>query len=304
MIEKNIKDDIILNSMTGFGRANIERDGRKISIELKSVNHRYLDLNIRLPRALSHTEEIVRKKLKGTLSRGHVDVFIYYKNTRQDAKQVAVDAGLASAYSDALKEIKSITGAKNDITTSTIARMNDVLIISEGDEDEEVLSSLINEALSVALSGLCDMRKREGASLKSDMLGNIDLLENMLQKVEERAPVVPNVYREKLMARFDELLKDTNINLDEQRLMAEVAVYCDKCSIAEEISRLKSHLYEFRQKSEKEEPIGRSMDFLVQEMNRETNTICSKANDIDITNTGLTMKNAVEKIREQVQNVE
>jgi uncharacterized protein (TIGR00255 family) len=182
--------------------------------------------------------------------------------------------------------------------------MSDVLIISEQDEDEEALAGIINDALDEALAGLCEMRKREGASLKIDMLGNIDLLEEMLQKVQERAPVVPNIYREKLIARFDELLKDTNINLDEQRLMAEVAVFCDKCSIAEEISRLKSHIYEFRQKSEKKEPIGRSMDFLVQEMNRETNTICSKANDIDITNNGLAMKNTVEKIREQVQNVE
>lgn len=290
--------------MTGFGRSLIENDGRRISMELKSVNHRYLDLNIRLPRTLSQVEQIIRTKIKNTLSRGHVDVFIYYKNTRQDAKQVTVDTALAKAYADAFKEIKKAAGIKNDTTTSSIAKMNDVLIIDENAEDEKLIAELVNKALDTALVGLSQMRKLEGVSLKEDMLENLGLLEDNLMTIEERAPKVPNIYKEKLSLRLDELLEDVNVNLDEQRLMTEIIIYCDKCSISEEISRLKSHFKTFRNKSNENNAIGRSMDFLVQEMNREVNTICSKSNDIEITNVGLAMKNTVEKIREQVQNVE
>ena len=293
-----------MNSMTGFGRANIERDGRKISLELKSVNHRYLDLNIRMPRSLSSMEEHIRNKMKNTLDRGHVDIFIYYKNTRQDAKQISVDKGLATAYAKALKEVKTITGAKNDITAANIARMNDVLQISETEEDEGVLKELITEALDSALEGLLDMRLREGKSLKEDMLQNISELEIRLNEVIKRAPLVPKEYKEKLITRLEDLMKDTDVKIDDQKIMTEIAVYCDKCSLDEETSRLASHINEFRKKCETEGAIGRSMDFLVQEMNREANTICSKANDIEITNIGLAMKNIVEKIREQVQNVE
>ncbi len=290
--------------MTGFGRATVEQDDRKISIELKAVNHRYLDLNIRMPRAISMIEGSVRKKMKDTLARGHVDIYINYKNSSKDAKEISVDEGLALAYFNALKKINEVTGASNDISTSNVARMNEVLVISEADEDEKLLTDLMNEALDIALTGLCKMRAREGAALKEDMLANITVLEESLKEVEKRAPIVPKMYKEKLLERLEDLMKDSDAKLDDQRLMTEIALYCDKCSIAEEISRLVSHLNEFRKMSNNTQPVGRSMDFLVQEMNRETNTICSKANDIDITSIGLGMKSVVEKIREQVQNVE
>lgn len=290
--------------MTGFGRSNIERDGRKISLEIKSVNHRYLDLNIRLPRALSQCEELVRKKIKQKLARGHVDVYIYYKNLRQDAKVISVDASLAKAYYSALKEIKTVTGAKNDITAAKIAKMNDVLVISEKEEDEEILNALLSDALDEGLTGLVKMREREGAALKADLLENIDALIDMLKEVEEKAPQVPQIYKEKLISRVAEMMEGTNGIIDEPRMLGEIAMYCDKSSLAEEISRLKSHFTEFKNKCDEKGAVGRSLDFMVQELNRETNTICSKANDIDITNTALAMKNTVEKIREQVQNAE
>ncbi len=293
-----------MKSMTGFGRANIEHDGRKISLELKSVNHRYLDMNIRVPRALSQCEELVRNKLKENLARGHVDVYIYYKNLREDAKQISIDKGLAMAYFNALKEIKLLTSARNDITAAKIAKMNEVLIISEGEEDEEAINNLLSDALEEALQGLTTMREREGAALKQDLLSNINLLADLLKTVEEKAPQVPIVYKEKLIQRVGDMLEGTNGVIDEPRMLGEIAMYCDKSSIAEEISRLKSHITEFKSKCEEEGAVGRSLDFMVQELNRESNTICSKANDIDITNTALQMKNTVEKIREQVQNAE
>ena len=293
-----------MKSMTGFGRSVLERSGRKISLELKSVNHRYLDLNIRTPRALSQCEELVRNKIKQKLARGHVDVYIYYRNEREDAKEVKVDKALAKAYFEALKEIKTLTGAKNDITASKIAKMNEVLVISEKEEDENELNSVLSAALDEALEGLVNMREREGLALKADILGNIDALDEMLKEVEEKAPQVPKMYSEKLGQRVKEMLEGTGGVIDEPRMLGEIAMYCDKSSIAEEMSRLKSHLSEFRVKCEDTDAVGRSLDFMVQELNRETNTICSKANDIGITNTALGMKNAVEKIREQVQNIE
>ena len=290
--------------MTGFGRGVAERDGRKISLELKSVNHRYLDLNIRLPRALSQYEELVRNKIKGKMSRGHVDVYIYYKNMREDSKGITVDKALAKAYYNALKEIKSLTGAKNDVTASKIAKMNDVFVINEAEEDEEALNEILSEALGQGLDGLVNMREREGRALKKDLLENINLLADMLSEVEKKAPQVPEIYKEKLAQRVAEMLEGTNGVIDEPRMLGEIAMFCDKSSIAEEISRLKSHITEFKAKCEEEDAVGRSLDFMVQELNRETNTICSKANDLDITNTALQMKNTVEKIREQVQNAE
>ncbi len=290
--------------MTGFGRANVEIEGRRISLELKSVNHRYLDLNIRLPRALSQCESLVREKIKEKLSRGHVDVYIYYKNLREDAKEITVDKGLAKAYYNALKEIKDLTGAKNDISATNIAKMNDVLVISEGDEDEEALNTVLVEALDKALSGMITMREREGAALKQDLLDNINILGELLKEVEERAPEIPKVYKDKLTQRVSEMLEGTNGVIDEPRMLGEISLFCDKSSIAEEISRLNSHIAEFKKKVEEQGAIGRSLDFMVQELNRENNTICSKANDIGITNTALSMKNTVEKIREQVQNAE
>ena len=293
-----------LKSMTGFGRAAGERDGRKISLELKSVNHRYLDLNIRLPKSLSQCESLIRAQIKESLSRGHVDVYVNYKNVREDSKEISVDKALAKAYHNALKEIKDLTGAKNDITASKIAKMNDVLIISEAQEDEDALDKLLEGTLGEAIDNLVVMREREGAALLNDLLQNADELAQMLAEVEEKAPQVPQIYKERLTQRVAEMLEGTNGVIDEPRMLGEIAVYCDKSSIAEEISRLKSHIVEFKKKCGEEGSIGRSLDFIVQEMNRETNTICSKANDIDITNTALGMKNTVEKIREQVQNAE
>ena len=293
-----------MNSMTGFGRANVERDGRKISLELKSVNHRYLDLNIRLQRALSQSENVVRQKIKDTLQRGHVDAYIYYKNLRDDAKIITVDKALAKTYAKALNKIRKATGAKNDITAVSLSKMSDVLIVSEGKDDQKAMNAILNEALDIALLELSEMRQKEGMTIKDDLLQNINTLDAMLQEIIQNAPQVKDVYKQKMMARVAEFLDGTNGTIDESRLLGEVAMYCDKSAIDEEISRLTAHIAAFKTKCEEDGALGRSLDFMVQELNREVNTVCSKANDIGITNTALTMKNTVEKIREQVQNAE
>ena len=240
-----------MKSMTGFGRAAGESNGRKISLELKSVNHRYLDLNIRLPKSLSQCESLIRTQIKESLSRGHVDVYVNYKNVREDSKEISVDKALAIAYHDALKEIKTLTGAKNDITASKIAKMNDVLIISEAQEDEEALNKLLGDTLKDALDNLVVMREREGAALLNDLIENANILAQMLEEVEKKAPQVPQIYKERLTQRVSEMLEGTNGVIDEPRMLGEIAVYCDKSSIAEEISRLKSHIVEFKKNAAK-----------------------------------------------------
>lgn len=291
-------------SMTGFGRCELELDGRKISLELKSVNHRYLDINVRLPRSISYIEEVVKGALKERLNRGHVDVYIYYQNLRDDSKEVTVDEALLKSYHDVLQKIHAETGAANDISATSLARMPDVLSVQNVDEDEEAVIELTKTAVHKALDGLIAMREREGIKMAEDIMEKAAAMEKLVAVVSERSPLVVTEYRDKLRARIADLMKDSTATLDENKLANEVTFFADRCSIAEEITRLNCHLEQLEQILKEEGAIGRRLDFLVQEMNREVNTICSKANDITITNAGLKLKNEVEKIREQVQNLE
>ncbi len=288
-------------SMTGYGRATNQADGRTMTIELKSVNHRFLDLNFRMPRSFAFLEDAARKTIAGKLSRGHVDVFVTYVNLRDDSKIVTADMGLVKAYMTALDEIEKETALRDDRSLSLISRLPDALRITENAEDEEALKELMISTMNDALDNLNAMRLKEGEAMKADMLTKISEIEKENEFIEKRYPETVSEYQAKLKARVEELL---NGQLDENRLAQEVAIMADRAAIAEETVRLKSHIRQAREKCALTEPVGRSLDFIVQEMNREVNTISSKSQDIPITQSVIACKSAIEKLREQLQNVE
>ena len=287
-------------SMTGYGRAAREQDGRQMTIELKSVNHRFLDLAFRMPRNLLFLEEAARKALGARLSRGHVDVFVTYKNLRSDARTVTVDRALYDAYARALD---SVAGGdlQDDRSLMSIARLPDVLVVSEAEEDRDAVTALMLDTLNEALDQLLAMRAREGEAMRRDLSEKVDAIERMTAQIGERYPQTVEEYRNRLRAAVEELIGQ---QVDETRLLTEVAVMADRSAIAEELVRLNSHVAALRRLFEDPEPIGRRLDFLVQELNRETNTITSKSQDIPITQLALDMKSEIEKLREQLQNVE
>jgi uncharacterized protein (TIGR00255 family) len=290
-----------LYSMTGYGRAYFTEEGREFTVEVKSVNHRYLDLNMRMGRNLSFLEDDVRKIIKMRMSRGHVDVYLTYRNTREDSKDVQLDKPLLGSYIKAFREAE-YCGLSNDLTLSSALRFGDVLTIQEAEDDQQAIKDLLEQSLNAALDMLLSMRLQEGQKLGQDIRSRIDAMRCMLSEIEAKAPEVVEVYREKLNKRIAELMKGSEI--DESRLSMEVAIFADKCNIDEEIVRLKSHMDQFLAALQSTEPTGRKLDFIVQEMNREVNTIGSKASDVGIVNNVLSLKNEIEKIREQVQNIE
>jgi uncharacterized protein (TIGR00255 family) len=284
--------------MTGYGRATRELDGRELSVELKSVNHRFLDLGFRMPRSFSFLEDDARKLIAGAVARGHVEIYITYKNRRADARKVELDAALLSAYMRALDKAE---GLADDRTLMNMARFPDVLQIAEAEEDQEALRALMAETLAAALSALNGMRAREGEELRRDIARQVDALERITQAIEERYPATVGEYAKRLRASIEELIGQ---NVDEARLLTEVAIMAEKSAIDEETVRLKSHISLLRECLAGEEPVGRRIDFIVQELNREVNTISSKSQDIPITNLVVEGKAVIEKLREQVQNVE
>lgn len=292
----------MVNSMTGFGRTTLEHDGREITIELKSVNHRYLDLGFRMPRAINFVEDTLRGVINSELSRGHVDVFVYYKNNREDARKVNIDTNLLGEYLIAARAAAAEFDLRDDIGLSTALRLPDITEIVEKDEDREAVCQLVAEACRKACAELKDMRAKEGARLCSDLYAKSEAVEKIGESIALRAPMVVEEYRVKLNERIEKLLAD--VDVDRARLATEVAIFADKASIDEELVRLKSHIVQFRAMLDGTEPAGRKLDFIVQEMNREFNTMGSKANDGDIVNLVIQGKGEIEKIREQVQNIE
>lgn len=288
-------------SMTGYGRCQIEEEGREMTVEVKSVNHRFLDISFRLPRTLSFLDDAVRKGISARLARGHVDVFVNYVNHRQDAREVRVDTGLALAYRAALSELAEAVGCKDDMAVSEFARLPDVLSVEERAEDQQAVRDLFMKALNGALDMLLVMRAQEGESMKQDMLEKAVRIEAIRNQIAERAPLVVTEYRDKLHQRIAQL---TEGELDEARLMTEVAIFADRAAIDEELVRLLSHIAQIRATVEMKEPVGRKLDFLVQELNREVNTIGSKASDTMIAQCVVDAKGEIEKLREQVQNIE
>lgn len=290
-----------MRSMTGYGRSRVSCDGRELTIELKSVNHRFLDIAFRMPRTLGFLEDTIRKSLSARLSRGHVDVYITYTNTRSDARVVNVDIALVEAYMQALDQIASITQVSNDVSVLGLSRLPDVLTTTEQEDDREVITSLTTEALSLACEELVQMRTLEGERLQGDMKEKISALCSLRERIALRAPSVVADYRDRLTQRLTQLIDNS---VDEQRIAQEVAIFADRAAIDEEIVRLNSHFDQILTAFESDEPVGRRLDFLVQELNREVNTIGSKASDIAITQCVVAAKTEIEKLREQVQNIE
>ena len=293
----------MIRSMTSFGRSNSE-EGKKrfFTVEMKSVNSRYLDANIRMPKSLISLEEEIRKMINNSLSRGKVDVFVNLKTYNEGNGVPKVDINLAQGYLQCLKEIEEKLGVKNDISVMQIARLPEVItVVEEEDKIEEIwqeIRPLIEESLNMMIS----MREAEGNKLKEDILSKITTVEELVSKVEEFADDIPKVFKVKLEERLKELLG--NVDIDENRVAMEVCMFADKSTVDEEIIRLRSHINQVRETLKLNEPVGRKLDFIVQEMNRETNTIGSKSSDIKMTNIVIDIKNILEKIREQVQNIE
>ena len=290
-----------MRSMTGYGRCTRVIDGRQLTIEVKSVNHRFLDLGFRMPRSFAFLEEDARRIIGQRLNRGHVDLFATYRNLRTDARTVTVDSALLAAYMGALDSIGETSGMRDDRTLMSVSRLPDVLVVEEAEEDREALKLLMAEALGGALDEMVAMREREGASMKADLILHVDEIERMTGEIEQRYPETVAEYQQRLKQRVEELLGG---DMDEQRLLQEVAVMADRSAIAEETVRLHAHIAQLRECLEKAEPVGRRIDFLVQELNREVNTISSKSQDVPITQLVVSMKAEIEKLREQLQNIE
>lgn len=289
-------------SMTGYGRGEYRQGGIELTAEVKTVNNRYLDVSVKCPRIFSGYEDFIRKNVREKLTRGHADVFISYTDKRDKVKSLYVDEAAARAYVGAAKKLKSLfPELEDDFTLTNVLRQPDVLREEENAGADEELIAALGNALSAALDNLNEMRAKEGEKLKKDMLSRVDFIEQCVGKIAKRAPVVVTNYRSKLEEKVKSYLD--GLSVDEGRLLTEVAIFTDKANIDEELTRLGSHIGQFRTICG-EKLVGRKLDFLVQEFNRETNTICSKSNDIEITGLGLDMKNEIEKIREQVQNIE
>jgi len=291
-----------LRSMTGFGRAEAEQQGKKVTIEPKTVNHRFLDINIRMPRTLGFAEEGIRKLIKKKLSRGRVDVFVNYSAIGDEDKCATADIGLIRSYVSAARQAAQSCGVQDDLMLSHVIRIPDAITVQEEREDEEKLTELVLDALSGALTSLTDMRIREGTELMQNINECLDSLVSTTKIIEAKKGYITTEYSEKLKLRLQDLLGGTEI--DETRFNSEIAYIADKADITEEIVRLNTHINQFGQIAEKNNAIGRKLDFIVQEMNRELNTIGSKSSDMDITNAVIEGKSTVEKIREQVQNIE
>lgn len=292
----------MIRSMTGFGRGVNTVEGRDYLVEIKTVNHRYNDISIRLSRVYGFLESKVRETVSKKIGRGKIDINIWVEDYGTRGRNLLLDEGLADLYIDALKKIKDKYNLEDNINLSLISRIPDILRVRKEDDDEEAIWNEMKEALDKAIENLIIMREQEGNQLKVDFLEKLKTLDSLILQIDKRAPLVAGEYASKLQIRIKELLGESQI--DDGRLEQEVAVFADRCSIAEEIIRFKSHIKQFYSILESDQSIGRKLDFLVQEMNREINTIGSKANDLEITKLVVEAKSEIEKIREQIQNVE
>lgn len=292
----------MIQSMTGFGRYCVEEHGNGFIVEIKTVNHRYLDINVKMPRTLISLEDNIRKVVQNTISRGKVDIFITQKSLEKEDVSVHFNKSLCDSYVKNLIEIKDRYGLRDEVSIPLLSRLPDVLTLEQDEEDLESLWETLKVPVIEALKSLKEMRTYEGNKLNSDISNRCNKLEEYLADVKLRAPLVVTDYKEKLNTRIKELLD--NAPVDESRIAMEVSLFADKANIDEEIVRLNSHIKQLKNTLLADEPVGRKLDFLVQEMNREANTIGSKANDLQLVNIVLNIKNEIEKIREQVQNIE
>lgn len=293
----------MLKSMTGYGKGEASNNDFRIKVELKSVNHRYLDITVKLPRYLIYLEESIKKVVKEKLSRGKIDIFINLDYENMSSLDVKVDIPLAKSFKNALEDLRSQLGLEDAVRLNNILSIQDVIKTEKRDLDEESVWETLKSALDESLDRIISMREAEGEQLKADMLGKLDNIGRVADEIMERSPLVVDEYRKKLNERILVLVEDTTL-IDQDRLAMEVAVYADKSSIDEELTRMKSHIIQFKTIIEEDSSVGRKLDFLIQEFNREVNTIGSKSSDTVLVNKVVELKSEIEKIREQVQNIE
>ena len=291
-----------LLSMTGYGSAKGSVEGQEITVELKSVNNRYLDCSVRLPRNLLFAEDTVKQAVSAGVSRGKVDVFVSAQTSQDSGTVVSVNEELARGYRDAVARIAETLGLESGLNAFSLARFPDVLTVERRELDKDKAAAALSEITAKAVEEFNAMREREGERLRRDMLGKLETIEGLVSVVEERSPQTVKEYRERLEARLRDILADRS--LDEQRVITEAAIFADRTAVDEETVRLRSHIAQFRTMLEEGSPIGRKMDFLVQEFNRESNTIGSKCSDASLAKVVVDLKSEIEKIREQLQNVE
>lgn len=291
----------MIRSMTGFGRGKYENDGRIYTVEIKSVNHKYSDINVRLPRFLNSVEDKIRKRVSEYISRGKIDVFVSYENYSDKGTNIRINKELAKDYIKELKSLAEETNLKFDVNVIDISKFPEILIL-EDEDNEELISNELLIAVDMAISKFVEMREIEGKRLIDDIEKRIYLIQNKVEEITKFSSTLVQDYITKLEQRVNELLEPGVV--DENRLMQEIVIFSDKSSIEEELTRLKSHISQFLELIKQSSPIGKKIDFLIQEINRETNTIGSKANCLDITNRVIEIKTEVENIREQIQNIE
>lgn len=293
----------MIKSMTGFGRCEVAEGQRRFVVEMKGVNHRYLDVNIRMPKKLNFFETTIRSLLKQSVQRGKVDIFITYEDLSESQVSLKYNETLAGEYLKYFQQMQETFGLENDVRVSHLSRCPEVLTMEEQAVDEEELWNELKKALSGAISQFVETRSTEGENLKKDLLEKLDDMLMLTEQIEKRSPQIIAEYREKLETKVKELLEDTQI--EESRIAAEVVMFADKICTDEEIVRLRSHIVHMKETLKSDENgIGRKLDFIAQEMNREANTILSKANDLETSNVGIDLKTEIEKVREQIQNIE
>ena len=291
----------MIKSMTGYGRGNISKNDREYQIEIKSVNHRYLDISVKMPRQLSYLEDAIKKEISSRVKRGKVDIFITFNNNSLEGRTIKINTELAHAYITELKKLSEKEDILSDIQVTEISKYPDVLNIQNEQDDDKIKEEVI-EVLNDAIENFISMRQTEGSKISEDLLKRLDYIEIKVNEISKLSTGLIEEYVVKLEARIKEIIKDQEI--DKQRLAQEVVIYADKCSVEEEITRLNSHILQFKNLLNSDEAVGKKLDFIVQEMNRETNTIGSKANNLDITNRVIDLKTEIENIREQIQNIE
>lgn len=291
----------MIKSMTGYGKGNISENLRNYQVEIKSVNHRYLDISVKMPRVLSYLEEDVKKVISSKVKRGKIDVFVTFENSSTEGKEIKINNEIAKMYINQLKQLAEEENILANIEVTEISKYPDVLSIQNTQDDEQIKKELI-EATTIATDKLVQMRQVEGSKMAEDLLKRIEKINQKIEKISELSTGLIEEYVVKLENRIKEILK--NQEIDESRLAQEVVIYADKCSIEEEVTRLKSHISQFKELINSDDAVGKKLDFIIQEMNRETNTIGSKANNLEITNGVIDIKTEIENIREQVQNIE
>lgn len=292
----------MIKSMTGFGRCEAVTDECKISVEIKAVNHRYLDLSIKMPKKFNYFEAAMRTLLKDYIQRGKVDVFITYEDYTEDQVSLKYNSTLAAEYMKNFEKMAEQFGLEDDVTVSMLSRCPEVLTMEQVPEDEEHMWAMLQEVLKGAAENFVETRLREGENLKNDLIGKLDHMLSMVDFIEERSPKILEEYRQRLGDKVRELLQNSTI--DESRILTEVTVFADKICVDEETVRLRSHIEGMKKELIAGGSVGRKLDFIAQEMNRESNTILSKSNDLEISDQGILLKTEIEKVREQIQNIE